>query len=164
MPDQPDSPVESPGSHGDQRPPSFGLGRIVIALFWLLGAWILVVAVVDLFHHNADEPWGPPILAVLAGAVYLAAATALTHNGRRMRIVGWTSIGVTIAAPLVLWVAGLGVPELNGPRSAWTGLGSDFYYAPLAVSLIGLVWMWRSNPRRIVEIAESIERPSRWQR
>ena len=118
MPDQPDS----PGSHGDQRPPSFGLGRIVIALFWLLGAWILVVAVVDLFHHNADEPWGPPILA------------------------------------------GLGVPELNGPRSAWTGLGSDFYYAPLAVSLIGLVWMWRSNPRRIVEIAESIERPSRWQR
>ena len=135
MPDQPDS----PGSHGDQRPPSFGLGRIVIALFWLLGAWILVVAVVDLFHHNADEPWGPPILAVLAGAVYLAAATALTHNGRRMRIVGWTSIGVTIAAPLVLWVAGLGVPELNGPRSAWTGLGSDFYYAPLAVSLIGLV-------------------------
>ena len=53
MPDQPDS----PGSHGDQRPPSFGLGRIVIALFWLLGAWILVVAVVDLFHHNADEPW-----------------------------------------------------------------------------------------------------------
>ena len=34
----------------------------------------------------------------------------------------------------------------------------------LFVSLIGLVWMWRSNPRRIVEIAESIERPSRWQR
>ena len=29
MPDQPDS----PGSHGDQRPPSFGLGRIVIAPF-----------------------------------------------------------------------------------------------------------------------------------
>ena len=60
----------------DQRPPSLGLGRIIIALFWLLGAWILVTAVLDLFHAQG-QPWGPRIVALLAGVDYLIAATAL---------------------------------------------------------------------------------------
>ena len=110
----------------DQRPPSLGLGRIIIALFWLLGAWILVTAILDLFHAQG-QPWGPRIVALLAGIDYLIAATALTHNSA---------------------------------RSAWTGFGVDFYYLPLIVSIIGLIWMWRSNPRRIVSLAEQVERPS----
>ena len=76
------------GGARDQRPPSLGLGRIIIALFWLLGAWIFVTAILDLFHAQG-QPWGPRIVARLAGVDYLIAATALTHNGRRMRLVGW---------------------------------------------------------------------------
>ena len=87
------------------------------------------------------------------------AAIALTHNGRRMRLVGWSAIALSIAAPLVLWVASLGLDELNTARSAWTGLGADFYYLPLALSVVGVIWMWRSNPRRIVSLAEQVERP-----
>ena len=103
----------------DQRPPSLGLGRIIIAMFWLLGAWIFVMAIIDLFHAQG-QPWGP----------------------------------------IILWVASLGLDELNSARSAWTGLGADFSYLPLVVSIIGLIWMWRSNPRRIVSLAEQVERPS----
>ncbi len=143
----------------DQRPPSLGLGRIIIALFWVLGAWIFVTAILDLFHAQG-QPWGPRIVALLAGVDYLIAATALTHNGRRMRLVGWATITLSIAIPVILWVASLGLDELNSARSAWTGFGVDFYYAPLIVSVIGLVWMWRSNPRRIVSLAEQVERPS----
>ena len=61
----------------DQRPPSLGLGRIIIALFWLLGAWILVTAILDLFHAQG-QPWGPRIVALLAGIDYLIAATSAT--------------------------------------------------------------------------------------
>ena len=67
------------GDARDKRPPSLGLGRIIIALFWLLGAWIFVTAIVDLFHGQG-KPWGPQIVALLAGVDYLVAATALTHN------------------------------------------------------------------------------------
>ena len=77
-----------------------------------------------------------------------------------MRQVGWVTIGLSIAVPIVLWVASLGLEELNSARSAWTGMGVDFYYLPLLVSLIGVVWMWRSNPRRIVSLAEQVERQS----
>ncbi len=61
------------GGARDQRPPSLGLGRIIIALFWLLGAWIFVTAIVDLFHGQG-QPWGPQIVALLAGVDYLVAA------------------------------------------------------------------------------------------
>lgn len=144
---------------GDQRPPSLGLGRIIIAMFWLLGAWILVMAILDLFQAQG-QAWGPRIVALLAGIDYLVAATALTHNGRRMRLVGWVTISLSIAIPIILWVASLGLDELNSARSAWTGFGADFFYLPLVVSIIGLIWMWRSNPRRIVSLAEQVERPS----
>ena len=92
------------GDARDKRPPSLGLGRIIIALFWLLGAWIFVTAIVDLFHGQG-KPWGPQIVALLAGVDYLVAATALTHNGKRMRQVGWVTIGLSIAVPIILWVA-----------------------------------------------------------
>ena len=77
-----------------------------------------------------------------------------------MRLVGWVTIALSIAIPIILWVASLGLDELNSARSAWTGFGVDFYYLPLVVSVVGLVWMWRSNPRRIVSLAEQVERPS----
>jgi hypothetical protein len=145
------------GGARDKRPPSLGLGRIIIALFWVLGVWIFATAIIDLFHGQG-KPWGPQLVALLAGIDYLVAATALTHNGKRMRMVGWVSISLSIGIPLVLWVASLGLDELNSARSAWTAMGADFYYLPLVVSLIGIVWMWRSNPRRIVALAEQVER------
>ena len=121
---------------------------------------------------SAHPPWGSGALLsrcfgfsasgflrrLSSGIDYLVAATALTHNGKRMRMVGWVSISLSIGIPLVLWVASLGLDELNSARSAWTAMGADFYYLPLVVSLIGIVWMWRSNPRRIVSLAEQVER------
>ena len=47
------------------------------------------------------QPWGPRIVALLAGIDYLIAATALTHNGRRMRMVGWVTISLSIAIPII---------------------------------------------------------------
>ena len=59
----------------DQRPPSLGLGRIIIAMFWLLGAWILVMAIIDLFHAQG-QPWV---------RVSLRSSRALTISSRPLR-------------------------------------------------------------------------------
>ena len=48
----------------DGRPRALGLGRLVMAMFWVLGAWVLATAIVDLFHHQNTLPWGPQIVAV----------------------------------------------------------------------------------------------------
>ena len=124
-----------------------------------LGAWVLVTAIIDLFHHQNTLPWGPQIVALIAGIVYFVGAAGLTHNGRRMRIIAGYSIGISIAAPIIIGIAGFDVPDLIVARSAWSRWGADFYYLPLIISMIGVGWMWRSNPRRIVELAERVERP-----
>lgn len=143
----------------DGRPRALGLGRLVMAMFWVLGAWVLATAIVDLFHHQNTLPWGPQIVALIAGIVYFVGAAGLTHNGRRMRIIAGYSIGISIAAPIIIGIAGFDVPDLIVARSAWNRWGADFYYLPLIISMIGTGWMWRSNPRRIVELAERVERP-----
>ena len=45
--------------------------------------------------------------------------------------------------------------------NAWNAFGADFAYLSLVVAAIGAIWMWVSNPRRIVEIAEQVERPGK---
>ena len=57
------------GGARDKRPPSLGLGRIIIALFWVLGVWIFATAIIDLFHGQG-KPWGPQLVALLAGVDY----------------------------------------------------------------------------------------------
>jgi hypothetical protein len=98
-------------------------------------------------------------VALVAGLVYLVAAVALTHNGKRMRVVGWTAVTIETVGPVIVGLLGVGIPDLTRTRSAWGGFGADYWYLPLVIAVVGLVWLWASNPRRIVERAEQIDRP-----
>lgn len=144
----------------DDRGPSLGLGRLVMAAYWLFGAWTTVVGVATLVDLDG-RPAGPALVALLAGLLYLVAAVGITHNGRRMRIVGWTAVIIETAGPVIVGLVGLGVPRQSTVRSPWAAFGADYWYLPLVIAVVGLVWLWRSNPRRIVELAEQVERPGR---
>lgn len=145
---------EAPISTGvvDNRPRAFGLGRIVMAIYWVFGIWVTVCALIDLFSHRSG-PLGPLLIALVAGLNYLGAALGITHNGKRMRILGWICCGISLAGPVLISLASFGIPEFGEARVAWVGI----YFLPIVVALIGLIWMWYSNPRRIVEIAEQVE-------
>lgn len=152
----PDMPTLSQESR-DTRPPALGLGRLVMVVYWVFGLVTTAIAVYDIYTHR-DLPRGAQILALIAGLIYLVAASGITHNGRRMRMLGWASVILCAAGPVIVGLAGIGLPELAHVRSAWADFGHDFFYLPLAIVAVGIAWMWRSNPRRIVEIAEQIER------
>lgn len=140
----------------DNRRPALGLGRIVMAIFWLFGAWTLIVSIRSLIGIGG-EPLGPALVSLLAALIYLTAAIALTHNGRRMRMVGWASVGISLAGPILTGLLGVGTSEVSAEFSPWSRFGEYYYYLPLVIPVIGLVWLWWSNPRRIVEIAEQVE-------
>lgn len=153
-------PVPEGDQVADTRPRSLGLGRVVMALFWVFGVWTTVTGVLDLVHVG-EGPLGSAIVSVLAGVVYLVAAVGITHNGRRMRIIGWAAMVVSAVGPILVGLLGLGLPELSATRSPWGAFGGHYFFIPLVLPVIGLVWLWWSNPRRIVELAEQVERPSR---
>lgn len=148
-----------PTSHtGDDRAPSFGLGRLVMAIFWIfalvslsLSLWALARAV--------EVPMGSRLVAVFAGVIYVLVAIGITHNGRRMRIMAWGALIVALVGPLITGLMGIGAPAVpDSFYSAWSAFGADYWFIPLILPVIGLVWMWYSDPRRIVELAEGIER------
>ena len=144
----------------DNRPPARGSGRLVIALYWIFSVTVTLRALADSYYLREIPLWARSI-AVLIGAFYVVAAISLTHNGRRMRILGWCMISLCLIGPLACGVAGASLSSMSLMPNAWNAFGADFAYLSLVVAAIGAIWMWVSNPRRIVEIAEQVERPGR---
>ena len=160
----PASTQETPGaSQGvqDDRGPSWGLGRIVMLIFWLFGLFTTIPAVIYLIRET-QMPIGPRLVAVLAGVTYLLVALGITHNGKKMRIMAWAALVASLVGPFVMGLFELGIEQVSAVPSAWARFGAYYWYVPLVLPVIGLVWMWRSNPRRIVIIAEGIDRPNRF--
>lgn len=157
---QGDRPAGSQLTLSDDRGAAWGLGRLVFILFWAAGVltvgvavWKLVVAV--------NQPVGERLVTLFAGLLYIAAAVGLTHNGRRMRVLAWSSIAVSLAGPIILGLMGIGESLNTEVWSPWTDFGRQVWYVSLAIPLIGFVWLWWSNPRRIVEISEGMDRRRR---
>ncbi len=144
----------------DDRKAARGLGRVVVALFWVAGAATFVVALWQLFSDHAD-PIGPKLTTLFTGVVYLAAALGITHNGRRMRGVAWSAMSIALAGPIIVGLSGLGGGQGGGLWSPWAQFGRETWFVSLVLPLVGLAWLWWSNPKRIVEIAEGIERIER---
>jgi len=144
----------------DNRPPARGSGRLVIALYWIFSVTVTLRALADSYYLREVPLW-VRIIAVLIGAIYVVAAISLTHNGRRMRILGWCMIALCFIGPLACGGAGASFSPTRGNESMVNAFGADFAYLPLVVAAIGAIWMWVSNPRRIVEIAEQVERPGK---
>ena len=149
---------ESRSLSGDDRTVSWGLGRLVMALFWVFGIASLLLALWGLMR-SPEVPLGSRIAAVLAGAIYVVIAVGITHNGRRMRMVAWVGLITAMVGPIIAGVMGIGRPPVReNLYSAWASFGADYWFFPLVLPVIGLVWMWYSDPRRIVELSEGIER------
>ncbi|EPD30559.1 hypothetical protein [Gleimia europaea] len=141
----------------DNRGASYGGGRVVMAVFWVCAVYFTYTAFVD-FVTFSNQPIGPRVLSLIAALGYILIAISITHNGRRMRIIGWTALLVELAGVLSTGIMGLGVADIGAIRNVWANFGAGYYYAPLILPVIGLVWIWFTNPRRIVEIAESFDR------
>lgn len=144
----------------DDRGAAHGLGRLIVAAFWVAGVLTVGAAIWELFSEHT-LPIGPKLNTLFAGLIYLAAALGLTHNGRRMRMVAWTATSVALGGPIIMGLAGLGSSAQGSLWSPWVHFGQETWFVSLVLPIIGLAWLWWSNPRRIVEIAEGIERTSR---
>ncbi len=154
-----DSAAQS-GSLVDERGAARGRGRLIVILFWMAGLAVVAVATYDLVAEAA-QPVGPKMLTLFSGLVYLAAALGLTHNGRRMRMVAGAALAVALAGPIIVGLFELGAAQKSAVWSPWTDFGARLYFAPLVLPVVGMVWMWWSNPGRITRMAEGLARPSR---
>ncbi len=147
----------------DNRGRARGWGRLVVVAFWICGIVLVGAALIQLFE-DPGSPKGPRFVTLFAGLVYLGAAVGLTHNGRRMRRIAWACTSVALAGPIIVGLAQVDATDSGLPWSPWNHFGLAVGFASILLPLIGLAWLWWSNPSRIVQIAEGVERPSRRER
>lgn len=137
----------------DTRRPAYGLGRILVVVFAVVGLVILAPAVAMLVR----EPRTAPVMEsfnLVGGALYVLLAVCVAHNGRRMRNIGWMSLAALATMALLIGTLTLSAPMSGLEYSAWAEGGARLWYLPAVLPVVAAVWMWLSDPRRIVINAE----------
>ncbi|WP_194785295.1 hypothetical protein [Actinomyces haliotis] len=140
----------------DRRRPAHGLSRVLVLVLVVLGAVILLPALVALVRDPSSNTVVES-LDVVAGVLSVLLGVCVAHNGRRMRVIGWMSDTALITgAALVSVLTHTGTaPLLEG--CVWAGGGRSLAYLPLVLPLVTAWWLWMSDPRRIVVAAERMD-------
>ena len=140
----------------DRRRPAHGWGRLLVVVFAAFGLVVLVPATVSLVR----QPTAAPVVGsinVVAGLLFVLLAVCVAHNGRRMRMIGWMSLTALLTGAvlfgLLTWTGT--APGLE--VSVWADGGRRLAFLPSILPAVSAVWMWFSDPRRIVLTAERMD-------
>ncbi|SEE01796.1 hypothetical protein [Ruania alba] len=142
--------VTQQDSAEDTRRPAYGAGRVLIFVYGVFALSASARASVQLIRSASEAPLAYTLSAV-AAVIYIAAAVAMAHNGRRMRRLAWVTVGIELAGVLAVGTLSLWHTELFGDDTVWSRYGAGYGYVPAVLPLLGLFWMWRSSPARIAQ-------------
>ena len=90
---------------------------------------------------------------MLAGIVYVVVTIALAA---RLRRIAWITIGFELLGVIVVGTITVIAPELLGHHAdapfgttatVWSTYGAGYLFIPLALPILGLVWLARSRDR-----------------
>ncbi len=140
----------------DRRAAARGWGRLVIAAMWVFSLIVSWYALYTFFTHWS-EAVAIRTLGIMAAASYILIAVSMTHNGRRMRIVGWSAWAANTTALMTVSVLTASIPDAWpnwASLDVWLAAGRAYGYTPIVVAIAVPIWLWWSNPRRIVELSE----------
>lgn len=131
----------------DDRPRSLGPGRALIAVYALFALAATARATVQLIRDVSEAPLAYG-LSALAAVVYVVATVALAHNGPRARVVAWVTCSFELVGVLTVGTLSLVVPEAFPRATVWSGFGAGYWYVPLVLPVLGLIYLARTRPGR----------------
>jgi hypothetical protein len=118
-----------------------GFGRVVVAVYGVFAISASARSVYQLATKATEAPvaYG---LSGLAAIVYVIATFALATNRRPLATatIAFELVGVLAVGLLTVFDAAL-FPD----ATVWSDFGAGYGYVPLALPLIGLLWVLRSR-------------------
>jgi hypothetical protein len=123
-----------------------GWGRALAAAYAFMALAAGARSVVQIATEFGAAPLAFSLSAASA-AIYLLAAVALRHDGRRWWIAGTAACSVELAGVLAVGAWSLLDPGLFPAATVWSGFGSGYGCFPLALPLLGLLYQWRRRAR-----------------
>ena len=119
-----------------------GAGRLLIAIYGIFAISASARASYQLIIEFDQAPVAY-LLSLLAALVYVVATFLLAKESLRKyaKIAIWFElIGVVVVGFL-----SLSLPQLFAHPSVWSGFGIGYGFIPLALPVVGLIWLRKAN-------------------
>ncbi|MEU6427848.1 hypothetical protein ABZ860_18320 [Microbispora sp. NPDC046973] len=120
-----------------------GPGRVLVAVYGIFALAATSRAAVQIATRFAEAPLAY-VLSAFAGVVYIVLTVALARGARRVALAACL---VELAGVLVVGTLSLADPAAFPQATVWSGYGSGYGFVPLALPVIGLLWLLRGVRR-----------------
>lgn len=87
------------------------------------------------------------LLSAAAAAVYLFAALCFWRPSGRSWSLAVVALAIELVGVLAVGALSLAQPDLFPEATVWSGFGAGYGFVPLALPLVGLVWLFRPSTR-----------------
>ena len=131
--------------------PLAGPGRILVAVYAVLAIAATGRSVFQIIDRFDEAPIAFTLSAV-AAVVYILATLALAL---RWTAIAWATIAFELAGVLVVGTLSVAAPAVLGLESidpfgreatVWSVYGAGYLFVPLALPIIGLIYLRRTRP------------------
>ncbi|GGU23708.1 hypothetical protein [Nocardioides albus] len=94
-------------------------------------------------------------LSVVAAATYVAGWFAIRRAAAGSEGFAKIMLWLELAGVVVVGVLSLAVPSWFPDDSVWSKFGSGYGFVPALLPILGLLWLWKVNPKETDESVDS---------
>lgn len=123
---------------------SLGVGRLLIAVYAVFAVSATARALFQILTKFEEAPLAYS-LSLLSAMIYILATVSLAKTGKTWQKIATYSVVFELVGVLTVGSLSFLVPELFAHASVWSGFGSGYGFLPLALPILGLVWINRSG-------------------
>jgi hypothetical protein len=123
---------------------SLGIGRLLIVFYAVFAVSSTARASFQILTKFEQAPLAYS-LSLVSAIVYILATVSLAKSGRSWRQIALASVIFELIGVLAVGALSFLAPELFAHPSVWSGFGAGYGYIPLALPILGLIWISRTT-------------------
>lgn len=127
-----------------EKKKSLGVGRLLIVVYAVFAAAATARALFQILTKFEQAPLAYS-LSLVSALVYILATISLARSGGSWNRVAWISVIFELVGVLSVGALSFAAPELFAHPSVWSGFGSGYGYIPLALPILGLLWLRKQS-------------------
>ena len=123
---------------------SLGVGRLLIAIYGVFAISATARASFQILTKFEEAPFAYS-LSLVSALVYILATISLAKQGQTWKKLALYSVIFELVGVLAVGTLSVVYPELFSHPSVWSGFGQGYGYIPLALPILGLLWIRKTS-------------------
>ena len=119
---------------------NLGVGTLLIAVYGVFALSASARASYQLIREFDQAPIAY-LLSAVSASVYILATVSLARSGQTWRKVALFAVWFELVGVVTVGLLSFIHPELFAHPSVWSGFGQGYGYIPLALPILGLLWL-----------------------